>query len=101
MRVATLREIAAKIGDYLPGLRDRALLLLAFTDAFRRSELAPIAIAHIKETEHGLSIKLSWPKGDRTRAGMQVGIRYGTKERALPGAGAAALARGPRHRRHR
>jgi hypothetical protein len=87
MRIATLREIAAKIGYDLPGLRDRALLLLAF--------------AHIKETEHGLSIKLSWPKGDRTRAGMQVGIRYGTKERALPGAGAAALARGPRHRRHR
>jgi site-specific recombinase XerD len=53
MRVATLREIEAKIGDDLPGLRDRALLLLAFADGFRRSELAPIAIAPSRRPSTG------------------------------------------------
>ena len=45
-KIALLREILAPIGDDLPGLRDRALLLLGFAGAFRRSELARIAVEH-------------------------------------------------------
>ena len=39
-KIAILREIVAPIGDDLPGLRDRALLLLGFAGGFRRAELA-------------------------------------------------------------
>lgn len=76
-RIALLREMVAPIGDDLPGLRDRALLLLGFAGAFRRSELARIAIADIEDTEHGLRITLPVSKGDRGMRGVQVGIPYG------------------------
>jgi hypothetical protein len=42
-RIGILREILVAAGDDLRGLRDRALLLVGFAGAFRRSELARIA----------------------------------------------------------
>ena len=48
--------------DGLKGLRDRALLLLGFAGAFRRSELVALNVADLEETEDGL--KISDP-GDR------------------------------------
>jgi site-specific recombinase XerD len=53
-----LREILAPIADDLPGLRDRAMLLVGFAGAFRCSELARIAVDHLEECEHGLRITL-------------------------------------------
>jgi hypothetical protein len=41
-QIPLLREILTPIGEDLPSLRDRALLLVGFTGAFRRSELARI-----------------------------------------------------------
>lgn len=79
-RIAILREMTARIGEDLPGLRDRALLLLGFAGAFRRAELAHIELGHIEETEHGLRITLPISKGDRAMAGVQVGIPYGSSE---------------------
>jgi integrase len=79
-RIAILREMTAGIGEDLPGLRDRALLLLGFAGAFRRAELARIELGHIEETEHGLRITLPVSKGDRAMLGVQVGIPYGTSE---------------------
>ena len=40
--------------ERLAGLRDRALLLLGFAGAFRRSELVALDVADIAETETGL-----------------------------------------------
>ena len=77
-KIALLREILAAIPDDLPGLRDKALLLVGFAGAFRRSELARIAVEHLEECEHGLRITVPISKGDRTRQGVQVGIPYGT-----------------------
>jgi hypothetical protein len=97
-RIAVLREIVAAIPDNLPGQRDRALLLVGFAGAFRRSELARIAVEHIEDCEHGLRITLPVSKGDRAMKGVVVGIPHGSR-RALPGARAAALAaRGGHHR---
>jgi integrase len=79
-RVAILREMTAGIGGDLPGLRDRALLLLGFAGAFRRAELARIELGHIEDTEHGLRITLPVSKGDRGMKGVQVGIPYGSSE---------------------
>ena len=79
-RIAILREIVGAIPDNLPGLRDRALLLVGFAGAFRRSELARIAVDHIEDCEHGLRITLPISKGDRARKGVQVGIPYGRSE---------------------
>jgi site-specific recombinase XerD len=63
-KIARLREILAPIGDDLPGLRDRALLLVGFAGAFRRSELARIAVEHLEDCEHGPRITPPVSKGD-------------------------------------
>jgi hypothetical protein len=57
-KIALRREILAPIADDLPSLRDRALLLVGFAGAFRRSELARIAVEHLEDCEHGLRITL-------------------------------------------
>jgi site-specific recombinase XerC len=103
-KIAILREIVAPIGNDMPGLRDRALLLLGFAGAFRRAELAGIAVTDLEESEHGLRITLPFSKGDRERKGIQVGVPYGTSElcpvRALKRwRDAAGITQGPLFRR--
>jgi integrase len=103
-KIAILREIVAAIGEDLPGLRDRALLLLGFAGAFRRAELARIEVGDLEEGEHGLRITLPFSKGDREGRGVQVGIPYGTSElcpvRALKRwLSAAGITQGPLFRR--
>jgi len=103
-KIGILREILAPIGDDLPGLRDRALLLLGFAGAFRRAELARIAVGDLEAAEHGLRITLPFSKGDRESKGVQVGIPYGTSDlcpvRALQRwRDAAGIATGPLFRR--
>ena len=103
-KIAILREIVAPIGDDLAGLRDRALLLLGFAGAFRRAELAGIAVTDLEESEHGLRITLPFSKGDRESKGVQVGVPYGTSElcpvRALKRwRNAAGITQGPLFRR--
>ncbi len=97
--IGILREIVAPIGDDLPGLRDRALLLLGFAGAFRRAELArDRRSSDLEAAEHGLRITLPFSKGDRDEQG-RAGRHPVRRERTLPGARAAALARRRRHHR--
>jgi integrase len=103
-KIGILREILAPIGDDLPGLRDRALLLLGFAGAFRRAELARIAVEDLESAEHGLRITLPFSKGDRESKGVQVGIPYGASDlcpvRALQRwRDAAGITTGPLFRR--
>ena len=51
--------------DGLTGLRDRALLLLGFAGAFRRSELVALDVADIAETETGLLVTIRRSKTDQ------------------------------------
>jgi integrase len=102
--IALLREILAPIPDDLPGLRDKALLLVGFAGAFRRSELARMAVEHLEACEHGLRITVPVSEGDRTRQGVEVGIPYGASTlcpvRALARwRQAAAIETGPVFRR--
>jgi hypothetical protein len=48
-----LCQILAPIPDDLPGLRDRALLLVGFTGALRRAELAAIRVEHLEIARRG------------------------------------------------
>ena len=67
----------------LAGLRDRALLLLGFAGAFRRSELAALTIADVEETTDGLLVTVQRSKTDQEGAGVVVPIARGTQ--ACPG----------------
>ena len=54
----------------LKGVRDRALQLLGFAGAFRRSELVALDVADIAETETGLLVTIRRSKTD------QDGVHY-------------------------
>ncbi|GCE85050.1 site-specific integrase [Komagataeibacter diospyri] len=61
----------------LVGARDRAILLLGFAGAFRRSELAALKVDDITMDEDGMQIRLGRSKGDPQRRGALIGIPRG------------------------
>lgn len=63
-----LREMVAACGDDLRGLRDRALLLLGWAGAFRRSELASLDVEDL-HVNGVLKVHLKRSKTDQEGAG--------------------------------
>ena len=63
--------------DTLQGKRDRALLLLGFAGAFRRSELVALNVADIAEEAAGLRITIRKSKTDQEGQGQTVAIARG------------------------
>lgn len=59
------------------GFRDRALLLIGFAGALRRSELAGLQFSDIEFVEHGLMIYLRHSKTDQEGEGRKIAIPYG------------------------
>lgn len=73
-----LTEVVDTIsGSDLASLRDRAILLLGFAGAFRRSELAALMVKDVNIDEDGMHIRLSRSKGDPKRRGTLIGIPRG------------------------
>ncbi len=74
-----LRRLLAPIGGDVRGLRDRALLLVGFAGALRRSELAAIRFEHLERTDRGIRLTLPQTKGEQTDA-VTVPLPYGDTE---------------------
>ncbi len=72
-----MAAIVASLGDSLHDCRDRALLLLGFAGAFRRSELICIDCKSIERTPRGLVITIPKSKTDQEGQGRQVAIPHG------------------------
>src|SRR5579872_285770 len=68
----------------LIGLRDRALILLGFAGAFRRSELVSLAAEDCGFGKDGLTVTLCRSKTDQEGAGRKVGIPYGANPETCP-----------------
>ncbi len=64
-----LLAMAANTGANLKGLRDRALLLIGFAGALRRSELVALNIEDIEEAPDGMKITIRHSKTDQEGAG--------------------------------
>jgi integrase len=79
-----IRRIVAACPETLSGLRDKALVLVGFAGAFRRSELAAIDFTHLSFTEDGLIIDLRRSKTDQEGSGRKVGIPFGKEEETCP-----------------
>jgi len=60
------------------GLRDRALLLLAFAGAFRRSELVALNLEDLEFCEHGLRVTIQKSKTDQEGDGATIAIARGS-----------------------
>jgi site-specific recombinase XerD len=76
-------DMLAMIPDTLPGIRDRALLLLGFAGAFRRSELVALMVTDLVETQGGLRVMIRKSKTDQEGAGQEIAIPSGGKLRAV------------------
>lgn len=66
--------VNANAKDRLTLLRDKAILLIGFTGALRRSEIAAIDISLIKYTDEGIVITLLDTKADKEKAGVDVPV---------------------------
>jgi site-specific recombinase XerD len=66
------------------GARDRALMLLGFAGAFRRSELVGLDIADCAFGKDGLTVTLRRSKTDQDGAGRKIGIPYGANPETCP-----------------
>ncbi len=71
---ADMREMVAALPDSLLGVRDRALLLLGFCCAFRRSELVSLDAEDIEFTVEGIAVMLRRSKTDQDGAGRRIGV---------------------------
>jgi len=64
----------AKPGKSLRDLRNRAMLLIGFAGAFRRSELIGLDVADVTETDDGLLLHIRRSKTDQEGHGRKVAI---------------------------
>jgi site-specific recombinase XerD len=84
---ATTQVIKAMV-EHLPGTlggkRDRALILLGFAGAFRRSELVSGRVEDVQFTAEGLVFTLRHSKTDQERQGTRKGIPYGSNPNTCP-----------------
>jgi site-specific recombinase XerD len=69
-----VRAMAAAAPDTLAGLRDRALILLGFAAALRRSELVALNVEDLEETAGGLCIRIARSKTDQEGQGAVIAI---------------------------
>jgi hypothetical protein len=66
------------------GARDRALILLGFAGAFRRSELVRLNVEDCAFGKDGLTLTLRRSKIDQTGEGRKIGIPYGSNPETCP-----------------
>jgi integrase len=65
------------IPETLPGLRDRALLLVGFAAALRPSEIARLTLDHAARHNNGIELFLPWRKNDRDARGTKLWLPQG------------------------
>ncbi len=81
--VDVIHAMLARIdADSLQGKRDRALLLLGFAGAFRRSELVAITVEDLAFNRDGVDVFLPKSKTDQEAKGQSVAILNGRTFRA-------------------
>lgn len=84
----TLRDdLAAMVRDLANtprGARDRALLLLGFAGALRRSELVGLQLGDLQFSAAGLTVRLRRSKTDQEGQGRSIGIPFARDPRLCP-----------------
>lgn len=81
---ADLRRMVGTLDDRVIGIRDRALLLVGFAGAFRRSELVGLDVADITDGADGLTVLLRRSKTDQEGVGRKIGLPYGSSPATCP-----------------
>jgi integrase len=79
-----LKAMLEALPQSVSGGRDRALLLVGFCGAFRRSELVGLNVEDVARVEDGLKINLRRSKTDQEGKGRNVGLPFGSSASACP-----------------
>lgn len=81
-----LLELLVSVGQQKPirAARDKALLLVGFAGAFRRSELVALDVADLTTYPHGLEVLIRRSKTDQTGEGRTVFIPHASDEDRCP-----------------
>lgn len=72
-----LTEVVDRLPTSLQGLRDRALLVLGFAAALRRSELVALDVLDVTVRPRGLIVHIGRSKSDQTGAGADIPVPNG------------------------
>lgn len=75
----TVKKMVRKVPDGLTGLRDRALILVGFAAALRRSELVALDVADLERAPDGIVIHVRRSKTDQDGAGQEIAVSRGAK----------------------
>src|SRR5262249_40888064 len=78
-----IQAIIAEMPTDLRGLRDRALLLVGFAGALRRSELIALNLDDLDECPEGFHLRIRRSKTNQEAAGHFVAILYGSRLRPI------------------
>jgi len=82
--VEHLCRVVAELPPTLIGVRDRAILLVGFASAFRRSELVSLTVADVEDVPEGIVLLLRKSKTDQEGVGRRVGIPFGKLPETCP-----------------
>jgi integrase len=84
LTVDRLRTVLAPLGARRIDVRDRAILLLAFGAALRRSEIVALDVGDLSFVREGVSVFISHSKTDQEGAGALLGVPYGSNPETCP-----------------
>jgi site-specific recombinase XerD len=84
LTIGLLRRVVDALAHDVAGHRDRALLVIGFAGALRRSELVALDVTDVDERHEGLVIRVRRSKTDQEGAGRQVGLPYGSNPGTCP-----------------
>jgi len=82
--IGDIRRMVARLGDTPIDVRDRALLLLGYAGAFRRSELVALDVDDLNDNADGLVVTVRNSKRDQEGRGDTKAIPFGTDRETCP-----------------
>jgi site-specific recombinase XerD len=84
VRTKVITLLVGLLGTSHSDVRDRALLLMGFAGALRRSELVALDVEDVTEDSDGLVVTIRRSKGDQEAHGEIRGIPYGSDPATCP-----------------
>jgi integrase len=82
--IGDLRRMIAHLPHTVAGVRDRALLLVGFAAAMRRSELVALDVADLDERDEGIAVTIRSSKTDQESRGRRVALPFGRDPETCP-----------------
>ncbi|HUW79482.1 MAG TPA: tyrosine-type recombinase/integrase [Acidocella sp.] len=79
-----LRQLVERCDNSARGRRDRAMLLLGFAAALRRSELVALQVEDVAPVEGGLRLRILHSKTDQAGQGVEIGVPRGKHRETCP-----------------